>query len=55
MRRTPHAVLGAYQYADLTRPCPHCGAGEYITCKQDQNPDIPRHLPCIARLKKAAS
>jgi hypothetical protein len=48
--KIPHAALGAYQYADLSKPCPNCGADAWAICTQ--RGDVPRHLPCITRLAK---
>lgn len=49
MKRTPHPVRGAYQYADTTTACPNCGAEPYVWCRTPAG--TVRSMPCVARLQ----
>ncbi len=49
MKRTPHPVRGAYDYADTTKPCPNCKAAPYVWCTTHDG--RVRWIPCVARLQ----
>jgi hypothetical protein len=49
MKRTPHAVRGAYAHADSTMPCPNCKAEPYVWCNTSDG--RVRWIPCVARLQ----
>ena len=51
MKRRPHPVRGAYDYADTEKPCPTCRAEPYAWCRNPGTGRV-RHSPCVARLVK---
>jgi hypothetical protein len=53
--RSGSAISAAYSVRGaISRPCPHCGAGEGGMCVNRDNGRT-RALPCVARLIEAAS
>jgi hypothetical protein len=50
MKQIPHPARGAYEFADMDRPCPNCAADPYEFCRAGHG--HPRRVPCVARITK---